>query len=221
MNRLSRVYRKYRWYFLPTLRMKSIVWIDILQELEKQFKRLSPGLVVDIGGREAPYKHMVPYKRYLILDIDESSQPDIVANAEKIPIGSDLVDTVLCIETLEHVRYPNKVIDEIYRILKGGGVCILSTPFIHPYHPGPEDHYRFSKEALKELFKTFGHIDVISYGNRFQMFFQFLNIRNNQNPFWAVITDIFAAILNPLNPIISKIKYKDNFPFGHVVYAIK
>ena len=215
----KRIYIKSRRY--STLRMKSVIWLGITQEIERQFKRLKPGVVLDVGGRESPYKSKVPYLGFVTLDIDASAKPDIVANAEAIPLLDSVFDTVLCIETLEHVRNPWKVMGEINRVLKPGGVCILSTPFIHPYHPAPQDYYRFSSEALADLFKDFSYVEIIPHGNRLQMFYQFLNIRSSDSIFKALVTDFIAVFLNVLNPLVSRIKFKDNFPFGHVVYAIK
>lgn len=218
---LSKFYRKYRWYFLPTLNIKSVIWGGLLRELDNQFKRLTPGLVLDVGGREAPYRNMVPHTAYLRLDCDESAKPDILASAEAMPVFNEVIDTVVCIEVLEHVHRPQAVAEEIYRVLKPGGTCILSTRFIHPYHPGPEDYYRFSSAALKDLFHQFSEVEVIPQGNRLQMFYQFINLRTAEHPFWAVVTDVIASVLNILNPIVSRITHKDNFPLGFIVYAKK
>jgi len=46
----------------------------------------------------------------------------------ELPFEDNSFDVVLLIEVIEHVRNPALLLDEIYRILKNGGVLILSTP---------------------------------------------------------------------------------------------
>jgi len=43
-------------------------------------------------------------------------------------IPSATYDLILCSEVIEHIEDPSKAIKEIYRILKPGGILILSTP---------------------------------------------------------------------------------------------
>lgn len=52
-----------------------------------------------------------------------------VADAQdKIPFKDELFDAVYCLEVLEHVDHPDKVLDEIYRCLKSGGTCLILVP---------------------------------------------------------------------------------------------
>jgi len=46
----------------------------------------------------------------------------------EIPIKDNSVDCALLIATLEHVSKPEKVIDEIYRVLKKGGEAAILVP---------------------------------------------------------------------------------------------
>lgn len=46
----------------------------------------------------------------------------------KLPIRLSSLDSVVLLEVLEHVPDEKNVIDEIYRVLKPGGVLLLSTP---------------------------------------------------------------------------------------------
>ena len=45
-----------------------------------------------------------------------------------IPLRSKEFDVVTMIAVLEHLNYPQEVLDEVYRILKNGGRLILTTP---------------------------------------------------------------------------------------------
>ena len=52
----------------------------------------------------------------------------VVGFIEKMPLGSNRVDTIICSEVMEHVSFPKNVIREMYRVLKPGGCLIISTP---------------------------------------------------------------------------------------------
>ncbi|MDD3296485.1 MAG: methyltransferase domain-containing protein [Candidatus Omnitrophica bacterium] len=50
------------------------------------------------------------------------------ADVEKIPFGSNSFDAALFLEVLEHLPSPYSVIVEVGRILKPGGILVLTTP---------------------------------------------------------------------------------------------
>ncbi|KKT89069.1 MAG: hypothetical protein UY32_C0015G0010 [Candidatus Jorgensenbacteria bacterium GW2011_GWC1_48_8] len=222
MLEFLRKHKKLVYLFLPTLRISSVGWISTMIELRRQFNKLKPGIVLDIGGGDAPYKKFVPHTKYMTLDVDKSSNPDILSDAHNIQWQSNYFDTIISIETLEHLREPQKSINEIYRLLKPGGVCVLSTRFLHPYHPGPEDHYRFTWDSLRHLFRKFDNIEIYHVGNRLQLFHQFINFVDSENFLKQFITTGMAIFLNILNPIFARIRFKKTkFPLGFVVYARK
>jgi len=192
------------------LQIPSVSRITLNSELQRQFKKIKPGIVLDVGSKNSPYKKYVPHIKYLRLDIDKKNKPDICCDLHKIKWQSNYFDTVIATEVLEHLRESQKAIEEIYRILKPGGICILSTRFIHAYHPDPKDYYRFTKDALNYLFRNFNKIEIYPHGNRFQVLWQLIN------------TGKIKIILNLFNPLFARINIKDNkFPCGFVVYSQK
>ena len=50
----------------------------------------------------------------------------------------------------------NIVSNALFEILKPGGYLINSTPFLFPYHPSPEDNFRFSPKALQNIHESSG-----------------------------------------------------------------
>jgi ubiquinone/menaquinone biosynthesis C-methylase UbiE len=52
----------------------------------------------------------------------------VVGNAEATELDKESFDIVICSELLEHVPQPEKVVKEIYRLVKKGGTAIISTP---------------------------------------------------------------------------------------------
>ena len=52
----------------------------------------------------------------------------LVADAEMLPFGDAGFDVVLCLETLEHLPRPARSGAEIMRVLRTGGICMVTTP---------------------------------------------------------------------------------------------
>ena len=202
--------RKYILPLIPTLKIPSVSRISLDLELHRQFKKLKPGIVLEVGSGYSSYKKYIPHIKYMTLDIDEKSKPDICCDLYNLKWDSDYFDTVIAIEVLEHLYAPEKAINEIWRILKPKGVCILSTRFIYPYHPGPKDYYRFTWDSLNFLFRKFNKVEIHHHGNKIQAIWELIN-KGKVN-----------IILNIFNPLIARIHFaKTNCPCGFIVYAEK
>jgi len=80
---------------------------------------------------------------------------DKILDLHTIDVPSDSVGTVLCFDTLEHVEYPRKALEEIHRILMPNGTVVISSVMDFPIHDYPNDYWRFTPEAFKSLLKPF------------------------------------------------------------------
>jgi len=128
--------------------------------LKKQIKdnvRYIKGVVLDAGsGRSERYKHFFNFDKYIKLDIDSAHGVDIVGSIENIPAESESFDSVISTQVLEHVKNPQKAIEEFYRVLKPGGHCLITVPQSSELHEEPNDFFRFTKFGLEELVKKSG-----------------------------------------------------------------
>jgi len=52
----------------------------------------------------------------------------IIADAQYLPIKSSVADKILCAEIIEHLKSPNRLVNEIARVLKRGGAVVITTP---------------------------------------------------------------------------------------------
>ena len=50
------------------------------------------------------------------------------ANAENLPFEENFFHTVFILDVLEHIKEYEKVINEIHRVLKQNGLCVISGP---------------------------------------------------------------------------------------------
>jgi hypothetical protein len=62
---------------------------------------------------------------------------------------------VECDAVLEHVRHPEIAMQEMARVLEGGGYAHLVTPFCHPFHEYPRDYRRFTIDGLVQMANGF------------------------------------------------------------------
>lgn len=70
----------------------------------------------------------------------DTSKIDLVSDITAIPAPDASFDAVLCSEVLEHVPEPTHALDEFARLLKSGGMLILTAPFASLVHMAPY-HY--------------------------------------------------------------------------------
>ena len=107
-----------------------------------------------------------------VLDIDsENKDANIIADlATADHVESDRYDCFILTETLQFVFDLHSAVRHAHRILKPGGVLLVSVPFIGPsdYELCEFDCWRFTPRSCKLLFgSVFGedHIAVEPYGN--------------------------------------------------------
>lgn len=105
-----------------------------------------------------------PNKKYIGADMRPGPGVDRVLDLHQIDLPDESVGTVLMLDTLEHVEYPRRAMDEVRRILKPEGVLILGSVMNFPIHDYPYDYWRFTPEAFRSLLKTFSHAVVVAAG---------------------------------------------------------
>ena len=62
-----------------------------------------------------------------VTGIDRGANP-VQADLLRMPLSDQAFDTVICLEVLEHTVDLDRAVAEIWRVLRPGGVLILSTP---------------------------------------------------------------------------------------------
>lgn len=122
---------------------------------------------LDVGCGSRPYEPLFPCGTYIGVDVAVSGRsagmkmPDYFYDGEMLPFEDKSFDGVLCTQVLEHVRNPGALLSEICRVLKQGGVLVLSAPFLWEEHEEPYDFFRFTSFGFRELLMRSG-FEVIS-----------------------------------------------------------
>lgn len=82
----------------------------------------------------------------------------------------DAFDIVIAEQVLEHVLWPYRAVRNVWKMLKPGGVFLVTTPFLLPVHQAPVDCCRWTELGLKHLLVEAGfnteQVVTASWGNR-------------------------------------------------------
>jgi SAM-dependent methyltransferase len=81
------------------------------------------------------------------------------------PISNESIGLVLNLESLEHLPYPQKAIDEIHRVLRPNGLLILTTVMHFKIHRAPKDYWRFTPDGIEFLLSRFKILDCALEGD--------------------------------------------------------
>lgn len=124
--------------------------------LSKTLSNLPPGgRILDAGAGELKNRRYCDHLDYVSQDFcqyqgagshpDEglqiqgwdTSRVDLVSDITNIPAPDASFDAILCSEVLEHIPEPTHALDEFTRLIKPGGILILTAPFASNVHMAP------------------------------------------------------------------------------------
>jgi SAM-dependent methyltransferase len=138
----------------------------IAESLRYAAKRYATGKLIDLGCGMKPYKDIfasycdsyfgVDYPDTAKFHYGGESKADLWADCTETGLDGDSFDTVLSTQVLEHIEHPQKLLEEAHRLLKKGGILIMTAPFFWQEHSTPFDYYRFSQCVLKSLVEEAG-----------------------------------------------------------------
>lgn len=144
---------------------------------------LEPGsFVLDLGGVTVSKRGVFDIFEYdlavVTANLIPAGAPDVRADVAALPFASGSFDAVICSEVLEHVSDPRVAVREIARVLRPGGVALISVPFLFRIHPDPNDYGRYTDQYWREVLATVG-FDGIDL--------------TKQGLFWSVLVEMLRA----------------------------
>ncbi len=123
----------------------------LLAEFVREHAPSFRGKVLDVGGGTRRYAGLFGHCEYEILDTDAAAKPDIVASAEAIPLPDSSMDGVVCTQVLGDVWDVQAAMKEMIRVVKPGGLLLLTESLFNEEHDGPHDYWRFTRFAWRKL----------------------------------------------------------------------
>ncbi|MEK6890811.1 MAG: methyltransferase domain-containing protein [Nanoarchaeota archaeon] len=140
------------------------------------------GKILNLGAGEMQWLEndvFLGNKNFISSDIDENNLDSknkanmkVKINATNIPFKDGEISEVIILDVLEHIKDHEKVLDEIYRVLKKGGILIISVPndtllsYLNPIrYAQHERHYKI-KQLTGMLEKRGFRIEKVHAGGR-------------------------------------------------------
>ncbi len=136
----------------------------------KTFEIPEDGICVSIGG--GPTRS---HPRSVNLNIGAFENVEIVADAHVLPYVDSCIDSIVCEDVLEHIREPEKVVREMYRVMKPGSYVYSATPFLISYHGYPYHFQNFTHQGHAELYERCG-FEIVDSGVCMGAFTAFLSL---------------------------------------------
>jgi SAM-dependent methyltransferase len=142
--------------------------------LRKVLGEITPGSrILDAGAGELRNRPLCRHLEYVSQDFAQydgrgneralqtgrwdTSRIDIVSDITAIPEGDESFVSILCSEVLEHIPSPEAALCEFERLLRPGGVLVITAPFVSLVHFAPY-HYcsGFSRYWYEYHLEKFG-----------------------------------------------------------------
>jgi SAM-dependent methyltransferase len=206
-----------------------------LRDAVGQLAPMLSGKLLDVGCGSKPYQSLFRVDAYIGLDIDSEVSrrvgiADHFYSGDKFPFIDSSFDSILCNQVLEHVFNPNEFVSEIVRVLKPGGVLLLTVPFVWDEHEQPYDYARYSSFGLRALLEKqdFHIIHHKKLGADASILFQLTNayIYKIMQGYPAIIRFVFGTPIMALVNVVGVIARNllpanPDFFLDHVVLAEK
>lgn len=93
-------------------------------------------------------------------DIAPHGNAQVAGDGERLPFRDGVFDGVVLDAVIEHLARPARVVAEVHRVLKPGGMVLAHVPFLYPFHAAPHDYRRYTPAGLRMLFDAFETVEA-------------------------------------------------------------
>jgi SAM-dependent methyltransferase len=144
-------------YDLVYERLASVPTFGVYQRFLESVTAPEFHRVLDIGGRDRSQidrREQFPANDVTVIDILPGDNVDVVGDAHSLTkyFLPDSFDAIQSISVFEHVLMPWKLVLEMNRVIRLGGLVYVHTHQALGLHDVPCDFWRFSADAWSALF---------------------------------------------------------------------
>lgn len=121
---------------------------------------------LQVPGQEglADLRPLFPGRKYLGTDMRAGPGVDCLLDLHRLALGDETVGTALILETLEHVEFCHRALSEVHRVLRPGGMVLITSMMLFPIHNYPDDYWRFTPAGFRSLLRPFSWTFVDAVG---------------------------------------------------------
>jgi len=151
------------------------------------------GKILDLGCGILPYYSLYRdhFAQTVACDYDIRGPIDVQLDASNLPFSNASFDVILMSEVIEHVPNAEKALAEINRVLKPGGLLLITWPFNYMMHEIPHDYVRYTEFGMERLLDKTG----MRIENLFRRGNAFMTALVLTEFFFSGLFELFARIL--------------------------
>ena len=133
--------------------------VELLGGTEDRPARL---LVIGSGSDNPEMARLArdPRIELVATDVQPGSEVSVICDAHELPFADGTMDGVISQWVLEHVADPERVVEEIHRVLRPDGIVYSEVPFMQQVHFGRFDFTRWSPSGHRRLYRFFDEISM-------------------------------------------------------------
>jgi SAM-dependent methyltransferase len=131
----------------------------------------SSGRILDIGSGTAPVSPDMA--RTVVADLSEKAMRNVECESKVVTsitgmlFESATFDIILCSEVLEHVPEDDKAVSELRRVLKPGGVLVVTVPYQKRFWAEDDEYVahvrRYDPGELEQKLRHVGFQEITTY----------------------------------------------------------
>lgn len=212
---------------------------EVLRTVHEHSREEGQLTLLDLGcGTGGSYDELVQKDRRLrwigldIMDSEEvkararRSLPFCAFDGVRIPLANDSIDIAYSRQVFEHVRHPESLIRETYRVLKPGSSFVGSTSHLEPFHS--RSYWNYTPYGFCVLLRDAGFSSIVvrpgidslsligrrclAYLKLARLLEPFFRIESPMNVFWELALRLIGEPVNRRNAF--KLLFTGQFCFS-------
>jgi len=141
-----------------SLERHRLLWLYLQNETDLLDKKLK---VLHLAPEQAFYKTFKKNKNWNYITTDlYSPLADVKADITQLPFKNDSFDLIFCNHVLEHIKDDKKAMQELYRVMKPGGIGFFQVPLDQNRQISFEDDSITDPQERTRIFGQYDHVRV-------------------------------------------------------------